>query len=62
MHGIVVVLCCYGMGFSKCDSVFSLAFLFPDSHGVMGFFYLVELDYWMVSKLSGVVSGKFSKP
>jgi len=32
-----VVLCCYGMGFSRSDSVFSLAFPFPDNHGVMGF-------------------------
>ena len=32
-----VVLCCYGMGFARCDSVLSLALPFPNSHGVMGF-------------------------
>lgn len=32
-----VVLCYYDMGFSRCDSDFSLAFAFIDIHGVMGF-------------------------
>ena len=34
------------MGFSKCDSGFILAFPFPDNHGVMEFFHLVEI--WIV--------------
>ena len=41
--------------------VLSLAFPFPDNHGVMGFFCAVEIDFWMVLKLSGGVSGKFPK-
>ena len=32
-----VLLCCYGMGFSKFDIVFCLAFPFPDNYRVMGF-------------------------
>ena len=32
-----VVSCCLGIGFSRCDNVFSLAFPFPDSHGVVEF-------------------------
>ena len=32
-----VVLFYHGMGFSRCNIVFSLAFPFSDSHGVMGF-------------------------
>ena len=40
VFGSLVVI---GMGFSRCDSAFILAFPFSDSHGVMGFFYLVEL-------------------
>ena len=32
-----------GMGFSRCDSGFNLDFPFSDSHGVIGFFHLVEL-------------------
>ena len=32
-----VVIFCHGMGFSRCDSVFSLAFPFLDNHGVMDF-------------------------
>ena len=32
-----VVLCCYGMGFSRYDSVFILAFPFSNNHGVIGF-------------------------
>ena len=41
MHGIG--MCVYGplvingMGFSRCDSGYNLAFPFPDSHRVMGF-------------------------
>jgi hypothetical protein len=59
VFGSLVVI---GMGFSRCDSVFSLAFPFLDSHGVMGFFYLVELwIFQMVLKLSEVVSGKFPR-
>ena len=42
--------------------VFSLAFPFSDSHGVMGFFYLVELDFPMVLKLSEVVLGEITNP
>ena len=49
------------MGFSRCDSGFSLALPFLDSHGVLGFFYLVDLDCRMVLKLSGVVSRRFTK-
>jgi len=29
--------CCYGMGFSRCGSVFNLALPFLNNHGVMGF-------------------------
>ena len=32
-----VVFCCLGMGFSRCDNVFNLAFPFLDSHGVVEF-------------------------
>ena len=41
MHG--TCMCVFGsldvigMGFSRCDSVFVLAFPFLDIHGVMGF-------------------------
>jgi len=65
MHG--TCMCVFGsllfirMGFSRCDNGFSLFFPFLHSHGVTGFFYLVELDFRMVSKLSGVASGKFPK-
>ena len=31
--------------FSGVTVVFSLSFPFPDSHGVMGFFHFVELDF-----------------
>jgi len=33
-----------GMDFVGCESGFILALPFPNSHGVMGFFYLVELS------------------
>ena len=41
-----VVLCFLGMGFSRCESLFSLAFPFLDSHGVVEFscFGLVGLS------------------
>ena len=32
-----VVIFYHGMGFSRCNSVFSLALPFSDSHDVMGF-------------------------
>ena len=32
-----VVLFCHGMGFSRCDHIFSISFPFSNSHGVMGF-------------------------
>ena len=41
-------------GFSKCDSVFSLALPFMDRLDEMGFHILVELNCWMDSKLSEV--------
>ena len=47
IHG--TCMCVFGslaitrMCFSRCDSSFSAALPFPDSHGVMGFFHLVEL-------------------
>ena len=44
-----------GMGFARCDSVFSIAFPFPNSHGGV-LLYLVELNCQMDSKLNGVVS------
>ena len=47
-----VVIFCHGMGFSKCDSVFSLALPFPNSLDEMGSHTLVELDCRMDSKLS----------
>lgn len=65
MHGIF--MCVFGSLVSLAwvltcvIVVFNLAFPFPNSHGVMGFFHLVELYYGMVSELSGVVSGKFPK-
>jgi len=52
MHG--TCMCVFGslviidMGFSRCDSGFNLSVPFSDSHGVMGFFHLVELDCQMV--------------
>jgi len=58
VFGSLVVI---GIHFSRCGSGFSLAFPFPDSHGVMGFFHLVELDYRMVLGPGEVVSGKFSR-
>ena len=42
VFGFLVII---GMGFAICDSGFSLSLPFPNSHGVMGLFYLVELDY-----------------
>lgn len=51
--GSLVVI---GMGFARCDNGFNLSFLFPDSHGVMGFFYLVELwiSIWFWNWVSGL--------
>ena len=49
-----VVVFCHGMGFSKCDSVFSLSFSFLDGLDEMGSHTSVELDCRMDSKLSGV--------
>ena len=51
-----------GMGFSKCGSGFIIGLPFLDSHGMMVFSYLVELDYQMVLKQSGVVSRKAITP
>ena len=48
-------------GFPGVKVVFNLAFPFSDSHVVMGFFHLVELDCQMVLKLSEMVSGKFTR-
>jgi len=55
MHCVFGSLVVISMGFNKCDSRFNLSLPFLDSHGEMGFFNLVEMDYWMVSKLSEVV-------
>lgn len=41
--------------------VFIISFPFPDSHGVMGLFHLVELDCGMVLELGEAVSGKFPR-
>jgi len=54
IFGIPVVVFCYGMGFSRCDSVFSLALPFPYSLDEIGSHTSVELYYRMDSKLSGV--------
>ena len=51
---LYVVLCCLGMGFYRCDNVFSLSFPFMDSLDVMGSHVLVEMYCWMDSKLSEV--------
>ena len=42
VFGFLVVI---GMVLQGVIVVFNLAFPFPDSHGVMGFFHLVELDF-----------------
>ena len=41
---LYVVIFYHGMGFSRCDSVSKISFPFLDSHGVMGFSCLFELD------------------
>ena len=47
-----MVICCYGMRFSKCDIFFSLAFPIPGRLNEMGSHTSVELDFPMDSKLS----------
>ena len=42
------------MGFSRCNNVLGLALPFLDSHGVMGFSFLVEMDCQTDLKLSEV--------
>ena len=49
-----LVLFYHGIGFSRCNNVFSLALRFPDSHSVMGYHVLVKLDCQMDSKLSEI--------
>ena len=49
-----VIVFCLGMGFSRCDNVFSLAFPFLDSHGVLELSCLVQLDFRIDLKLSEV--------
>ena len=49
-----VVVLCHGMGFSRCDSVFSLALQFLDNLDEMGSHILDEMDFQMDSKLSEV--------
>ena len=49
-----VVIFYHGIGFARCDNVFSLALPFPDSLDEMGSHTLVELDCQMDSKLSEV--------
>jgi len=49
-----VVVFCHGMGFPRCDSVFSLALLFADTLDEMGSHTSIELYCWMDWKLSGV--------
>lgn len=63
MHGTCVFGSCFviGMRFSRCDSGCNLALPFLGSHGVLGFFHLVELDFRMVLELCEVVSRKLSK-
>ena len=60
MHGTCMCvfgsLVFIGMGFSRCDNDFSLVLPFLDSHGVMGLFHLVELDFRMVLEPGDVVS------
>ena len=51
---LYVVVFYHGMGFSRCDNVFSLALPFPHRLDEMGSHTSVELDYRMDSKLSGV--------
>lgn len=51
-----------GMGFPNVKLLFRLFLPFLDSHGVVGSLVLVELDFQMDSKLSGVVSGLFTRP
>ena len=50
------------MGFSRCDSVFSLALPFSDSLDEMGSHTSVELDCRMDLKLSWVVSRLIIRP
>ena len=54
MHVFHVVIFCHGMGFSKCESVFNLAFPFPNSLDEMCSHTSVELDCQMDLKPSGV--------
>ena len=49
-----VVIFCHGMGFFRCDSVFTLALQFVDNLDEMGSHTSVELDCQMDSKLSEV--------
>ena len=54
MHDIACGYFGHGMGFTRCDSVFSLALPFLDSLDKMGSHTSVELDCRADSKLSGV--------
>lgn len=49
-----VLLCCSGMDFAKCDSIFSLALPFLDSLDEMDSHNSFELYLWMDSKLGEV--------
>ena len=58
MHGTCMCvfgsLVFIGMGFSRCDSDFSLIFPFSDSHGMKGFSCFGLVGCHMDSKLSEV--------
>ena len=49
-----VVIFYHGMGFARCDSVFSLALPFPDNHGVVEFSCFGLVGLMNGFKLSGV--------
>ena len=49
----LVILLSLAWVLSGVTVVFSLALTFLDSHGVMRFFHVVELDCEMVSKIVG---------
>jgi len=49
-----VVAFFHGIGFTRCDIIFSLAFPFPDNLDEMGYHTSVQLDFQMNSRLSEV--------
>jgi len=51
---LCVVVCCHGMGISRCSSVFILSLQFLDRLNDMGSHTSIEVDCQMDSNLSGL--------